>query len=307
MELGALRFHLFTNTGFFRTNCDEPVLNHNHVMYEVQFIHNGSIALSLEEGFHEVPEGSFCVIPPGVYHSQQRPPSGKTAHKTCFSFRYDVMSPPKHGYSPNDTEALLRALRNAPFFITPDSQGSAALINEIKRELHAGQLGFFDKAQCMFGQVLIDILRATPGMQTAPSTHYPPALPVDNRLDIIETFFSEHFGRPLKEDDLAGLLYISHRQLNRILHDLYGMSFRRKLQHTRIQVAMDLLQHTDLTVKEIAARVGYPFAENFHAQFKALTNTTPTGYRNHAASGPDENQCDKPDIMFGNDRRNSDA
>lgn len=286
VELGALRFHLFTDAGFFRTNCDWRVLNHNHVLYEVQFVHRGSIVLSLEDGCHEVPEGSFCVIPPGVYHSQQRPLSGEEAHKTCFSFRFDVMPRPKHEYSPGETEELLRALQNAPFFIAPDSQGTAELLNGIKCELLTQPIGYLAKVQYMFGQVLVDVIRSSPSIQAAPRNKMQPAPPVDNRLTIIETFFSEHFDRPLKEEDLAGPLYVSHRQLNRILHDLYGMSFRRKLQHTRMKVAMDLLKHTDLPVKEIAARVGYPFAENFHAQFKSLTNTTPTGYRNGASSQP---------------------
>ncbi|MBP1992129.1 AraC family transcriptional regulator [Paenibacillus eucommiae] len=293
VELGALQFHVFINSGFFHTNSNWRILNHNHAMYEVQFVHKGTVVLSLEDSCHEVPEGSFCVIPPGVYHSQQSPSSGEEVHKSCFSFRCDVLPHPKADYPPDVTDELFRAfvLMNTAFYTTQDRQGTAALLAAIKQELNTKPFGYFFKVQSLFAQILVDVIRSSPGIQASIQTdshsELAPQTFVDNRLIIIETFFSEHFDLPLREDDLAGQLYVSHRQLNRILHDLYGMSFRRKLLSTRMKVAMDLLKHTTLSVKDIAARVGYPFAENFHANFKAHTNMTPIAFRNYTASRPE--------------------
>lgn len=112
-------------------------------------------------------------------------------------------------------------------------------------------------------------------------------VPDEQRIAIIEHFFLDNFSQPLKEGELAELLFMSCRQLNRVLHELYGMSFRRKLLDTRMLAAMDLLKNTSESVKTIAAAVGYPYVENFYNHFKAKTKMTPAEYRRSVANTVD--------------------
>lgn len=287
VELGPLAFQIRLGSGFFRTNCTQSVLNHNHAEFEIQFVHKGAIVLSMEDGYQTVREGCFCLIPPWLYHAQRRPPSGEDVHKSSFIFSFDVIPglKPSPNYPAIETEQLYRTLMNVGFFTAPDRTNLFTLLAAIKQELYTQRIGFFAKAQSLFAQLLVEIIRSSPHSENAPQYGLPAQTPDDSRLTIIETFFTERFALPMKEDDLAGLLYVSNRQLNRILHDLYGMSFRTKLLHTRIKVAMDLLKNSDLPVKDIAAQVGYPFAENFHSSFKAQTGMTPTAFRNHSRGG----------------------
>lgn len=81
---------------------------------------------------------------------------------------------------------------------------------------------------------------------------------------------------------LAELLHMSTRQLNRILKNRYGVSFRHKLMETRLNHAMDLQFRTALPITDIAARIGYESSRSFHAAFKAYTGNTPAVYRESA-------------------------
>ncbi|MFD0715845.1 AraC family transcriptional regulator [Paenibacillus sp. GCM10027626] len=283
VDIGALRFHVWLDYGFFHTECVSHVLKHNHAAYEIQLVHKGTIILSTEDGYYAVPEGSLCFIPIGLYHGQQHPGAGEEAiHKSCLSFRLDALHRPNLDDEAVDTEEIRSALTNAPFFIVHDCHEMIVQLAAIKRELHAKPVGYLAKVKGLLTQIIVDVIRASPQLQAAPRWTVRHQEGADSRLLIIEAFFSEHFHCSLKESDLARLLYVSPRQLNRILHDLYGMSFRRKLLQTRMEVAMDLLKHTNLPVKEIAARVGYLFSENFHAYFKAHTGMTPVAFRQSA-------------------------
>ena len=58
-----------------------------------------------------------------------------------------------------------------------------------------------------------------------------------------------------------------------------GSTFTGFLQKTRIEQSMRLLAHTDLSIDEIAQRVGYQDIKSFYAQFKKISDTTPAKFR----------------------------
>ncbi|MDF2721846.1 MAG: AraC family transcriptional regulator [Paenibacillus sp.] len=285
VELGAIRFSIHLNPGFFREICPLPVMSHSHTNYEVQLVHRGSMALSMDNGYQIVQAGRCCFIPPGLYHSQLEAPAGEDVHKTSFQFSFEAMPGEKPVFdsaSPRqETDLLLRAFTEAPFFIARENTTLPALVETIKQELQARHIGYYAKVQSLFAQLLVELIRSSPRHDTS-ARYEPPQASFGNRVTLIENFFNERYSTPLKEEELASLLYVSKRQLNRILHELYGISFRTKLLHTRIQVAMDLLKTSNMTVKDIAAFVGYPLAENFHASFKTVTNMTPTAFRSYS-------------------------
>lgn len=51
------------------------------------------------------------------------------------------------------------------------------------------------------------------------------------------------------------------------------------LDDCRIRRAKELLQNTDLMIREVAIKVGYEAAQSFTRLFKKLTGMTPQGYR----------------------------
>ena len=62
------------------------------------------------------------------------------------------------------------------------------------------------------------------------------------------------------------------------------MCIRDSLTAYRIDRAVELLQQTDIPVREIAVRVGYTDANYFTKVFKRHLGVTPTEYRNHNAN-----------------------
>ena len=63
------------------------------------------------------------------------------------------------------------------------------------------------------------------------------------------------------------------------LEQLNGKGFEDKVQEIRLEVACDLLQHSNKTITEISESVGYSTPSNFTAFFTNAMGMTPSEYR----------------------------
>lgn len=84
---------------------------------------------------------------------------------------------------------------------------------------------------------------------------------------------------PLTIDTLAEHAHVSSRSLTRLWRAETGTSPRRWLLIARVNRAKELLEETDHTVDQIAARCGLGTATNLRARFREIVGTTPTVYR----------------------------
>ena len=81
---------------------------------------------------------------------------------------------------------------------------------------------------------------------------------------------------------LAKLLKVQPHHLTQTLNENLGTSFFELTAQYRIAEAQALLRHLDtrdLTIEDIAERVGYLSKSAFNAAFKKQTGMTPTGWR----------------------------
>lgn len=92
----------------------------------------------------------------------------------------------------------------------------------------------------------------------------------------------ENYNRPLNIKILAEMLGLSESYLRKMVRkQLNGIPLGAFLRHQRFSHAYELLQHTELTVREIAATCGY--ADNFFLQpcFQTGLVSSPTEFRKH--------------------------
>lgn len=281
VEIGAVPFEIDLDIGFFRPdNYDwDQQLSHNHAAYEIHLVQQGRCVMYIEDRYYELPEGTYCVIPPGTYHSQLSSKQDQV-RKVCLRFHYKASAERKSPVRDQEAETFLQVLDRMVFYWQADSSGTLqSLISAIKRELLMKPLGYRAKTISLLAQLLVDLIRNAPH---APDKEYSllvPSNPDDNRTGIIDAYFASHYNLSVKEEELARQLNVSTRQLNRILNEQYHTSFRRKLLETRMKIAMGLLKSTDRPIHDIATAVGYQSPGNFHAAFKLNVGITPTAYR----------------------------
>lgn len=77
----------------------------------------------------------------------------------------------------------------------------------------------------------------------------------------------------------AEKLNISSHYLNDMLKNLTGSTTQQHIQNKMIVLAQELLTTTNLSVSEIAYKLGFEFPQSFNKLFKKATNLTPLAYR----------------------------
>jgi AraC-like DNA-binding protein len=95
-------------------------------------------------------------------------------------------------------------------------------------------------------------------------------------------FLSVHYRENTSAADLAALFHLSESQMRRKFVKAYGrppIAYRNSL---RCKIADELLLHTNLSISEIAERIGYSTPADFYRSFLKIHGVTPSDRRrNH--------------------------
>lgn len=253
------------------------VQNHFHLQQELHYVRRGSCTMIVEGEVLELSEGEYVLLGRNAEHAYQQ----VSADFSRVGLMFELSS----GGSPL---CELRWLRG-------DRQGGrqvGELLFAMERELGQRKSGYFYYVQALLCQLMLEFQRtlSAPREDRAgeqpdrPETYWPV---------ILDQYFIEATRTGGSCGELAALLGVSVRQLNRILQRQYGCSFREKLQHTRIRAATLLLRRTKKSVEEIARQVGYSCASSFCAGFRAETGVSPAAYRKGKDEGHRTEKTDK--------------
>ncbi len=99
---------------------------------------------------------------------------------------------------------------------------------------------------------------------------------ISHALAIIDEGFAD---ADFKREKLAEGINLEINYLSVLFKKEVGCTIGEYLQQKRIKTAKTLLKETNLSVKEIAAKVGYADAAYFARRFKKETDLTPSDYR----------------------------
>jgi AraC-like DNA-binding protein len=103
--------------------------------------------------------------------------------------------------------------------------------------------------------------------------------------DDATAIINAEYGTNLQLGEVARRIATSPRSLQRALLEAGGVPFTGCLRATRMNAAAALLVRTDLSVKQIASRVGYHQQAQFAKTFRRHTGFGPTEYRTAARVG----------------------
>uniref|UniRef100_A0A4Y8PUC8 HTH araC/xylS-type domain-containing protein n=1 Tax=Paenibacillus athensensis TaxID=1967502 RepID=A0A4Y8PUC8_9BACL len=80
-------------------------------------------------------------------------------------------------------------------------------------------------------------------------------------------------------EQLAQRLGYTAAHCSRVFQSAYGMSPRQYLSMVKLRQAKLLLMDSELSVEQVAVRLGYHDVSQFSKQFKRWTNLSPSAYR----------------------------
>ncbi len=237
---------------------------HNNAEWELHLILSGACRVDIDDQHCLVHAGQLILIAPGQYHR----PKALPGEFERFSFSLTVQE-----------SRLLKQLQSR----VPDSaiinagEPLCLLARSIIQESAGSRAYRRSYCKALLSLFIVDILRSLEITDDTQST--PESTGSSNLTQRIDSYFEQHFADTSGENALADILHMSRRHLIRVLQENYGMTFRQKLIHTRMDYAAWLLRTTNMKISQISSTVGYSSEAAFFRVFRQNFGVTPKQYR----------------------------
>ena len=243
---------------------------HNHNVYELLFVMSGKIVLSHEHVEYVCNENEIIYVPKLAQHIS------RYENATFFSIGFSMR---KNGESKQKTEntySLFEKIFDDEVRIFTCTKMMKRFFDEFEScECEYNALSYY-LVQNEIRRFFILLSEQAIKERNIPVEFVRPLGMVNfiiNKRICFENFENT------KLKDLAKELYISERQLARIIKQTFGISFSKRKLQLRIDTAKVYLEKSNETLETIAARLDFYDVASFIQSFKRETGLTPIQYR----------------------------
>jgi AraC family transcriptional regulator len=153
------------------------------------------------------------------------------------------------------------------------------IATDIARELEQAEAGQELVLAAMVEQIAIHLLRDHANVQRSDEMELSRAGLVDRRIRRAVELMQIKMDEELSLSEIAAAAYLSPFHFARLFKKITGSSPHAYLAAMRANRAQILLAETDLSITEIASRVGYQSPSHFTKAFRTATGLTPRAFR----------------------------
>ena len=100
-----------------------------------------------------------------------------------------------------------------------------------------------------------------------------------SRIQAVLDYIDNNLGGQITRDYLAEIASLSPARFNFLFREIMGMPPKQYVQNQRQKKALELLRDENLTIEQIAERLGYCDQFHFSRQFKKILGVNPSAYR----------------------------
>ncbi|MNR05159.1 HTH-type transcriptional regulator GadW [compost metagenome] len=198
----------------------------------------------------------------------------------CINFEVKMRKrkPQKNDtYLTQETKEIWDTLLNTSFWFGRDELSTVQLFRSIMNEFEQQWLGHYAVIQSLATQIIVNAVRSF-AEERRSTYHIPKKILNDSRRFLADNYFRLPH-KAMSSRELADQIGISQRQLERLMQSYYGMTFREKLQFSRMEKAKELLRDVELPVNAVADQIGYTSPSYFTKHFRSYTGITPVEFR----------------------------
>jgi AraC family transcriptional regulator len=181
------------------------------------------------------------------------------------------------------SDGLVLFRRDAALLSTPVELSARRVAHEL-RSVERDAVAVLDAATALLAT---DLVREHGHVNRESRLERSRAGVVDRRLRRSVELMHDHFARDLQLGEIAAAAHLSEYHFARLFKRITGVTPHTYLATVRVEQARRLLAATDLSVAEVAERVGYQSASHFGKVFRQVAGTTPTAFREDVLRGSD--------------------
>ena len=269
--MDSYRFRLLQCKHGIYAYCVQPHYHGAHC-YELNYTLDGRGTLVSSGVSYPIEPNIFYLHGAGVEHSQL-PAEHHSITDYCITLEVCPLFAKHTSAKPSPGSVFY----NMNFFYGKDDGRLGKILEEIHREIESPSIGRDIYLQGLFQQFVITVVRYYCKDSIDDDQYTTLDLNEYRNMIILQTMLQEHATLTLEQ--LAEKIQCSPRQMQRILKQDYGKSFRELKLYYNMSKASVLLTSTEQSIPEIAAVCGYSTPEQFYHAFKHYYQTTPGKYR----------------------------
>lgn len=269
LQIVLHRRHNLLQTNSMNKNIQN--IPHTHYFTELFFCTSGQISILCESKILSLSVGDIAIVPANVEHVRLRPETEDTAVWESISYLCirRKSSSAKHIYNQ----------------FAKTCGGDAILVFRKQPDICRELSDIVNHYNTSVPETIVLRIAAVLG-QIADLHAYDVSKSAAERKNIdmprivsIEHILAAEFMNDISPKSVAQSLFISERQLERIMHQCFGMSFRNALLSKRLSVAAELLCNSSYSISDIVAQVGFGSVSSFYRNFTKHFGITPANYQ----------------------------
>lgn len=244
---------------------------HSHTSYEIHYTAKGKGTVIIEGERYPVYENILYVTGPDVEHAQMSDPADPIL-EYCLYLNCRQSRGKSQDFSMN-------LFRETKFWFGEDQEGVFSVLSQLIEEQRNSNPDSGEMTEALLRQILVLLTRTYRKSRQISEQNQKTRFFSDAKMypAIEDAFFYGY--QTIQLDDLAKMLHLSHRQTQRFLQEHYGMTFSQKRAEARMAAAAQMLINTEMTISEIAEKVGFSSGEHFSNAFRRQFQTAPSYYR----------------------------
>ena len=280
--VGDIAFDGVFDSGFYNREhlTYEP---HIHAHYEIHVVCEGEYVLEMLESdeVKVLKKGIVALVSPGLYHNSKIENENTVLkyslriEANCLNNTVDC----KKIYHVWE-EALLGLGQGIFLFNIPDASDHLGRVHDSLQNDEPHGILMAEAYFKLFMTKLVLTVSKKMSLQDAKFLHGMDLNNINVRKDLIERFLHQNYANPeLSIEMLAKHLNLSIRQIRRIVMNYYGTSPYQLLVNIRLNRAKKMLLCTQLSINDIALKVGYYSSSGLLTAFRSSFGISPSEFR----------------------------
>lgn len=265
---------------------------HTHSNYEFHYIYKGKGMVILNGEEYVLSQGSFYLTGPGVVHKQL---ADDTDPMVEYALKCDIkvdklVSEQAEGHTKAEYRYLLNILTKKAFHVVEDKHNLNELFEKALEEAYYKRPGYYTQIK---NAVLNIIVAAARNFSCETDVKYDvPKRDLNSyRMRMVQSYIADNYNKNITCIELARHVFLSSRQLNRIIKAETGYSVHDYIVFQKIEIIKELLTTTQLNLSSIAENTG--FSSEFHLSntFKKWVGVSPSKYREQSRDSDVESEA----------------
>lgn len=242
---------------------------HFHNLLEIGYCHYGEGDLVIEDDSYRFSGQMIACIPANFLHVT------RSDKEVVAYWEYIYINPSEIlkncDKTPQEIRGILEAVNDRAFFIrAQENPILVTLVHAIFDEMrYKGEY----HQECVRGIVyslLFEIARFN-GKNINRTLGRNGSLQLEKAIDYVEKNYSNNF----RISDLAAVCYMSETHFRRIFQEKMNMTPIEYVNFVRIKKACELIDKTDISMEEVAQKVGFITPSTFNRNFRRIVGTSP--------------------------------